>query len=230
MRKVLLYLSFQFLFFVSFGQNGLLGKFKAYSYSHLSLFAGMSLAKQDISAEQYISRFNYKIAEIENNNFKPGYLLGARWDGQIYKKHDYAITFSINRLATGTAYNKTLMISPFIGEYSYYKAEDKMLNANLTALYKKLITISDTSKFKWYVVAGPSIDVRISNLSEDNLASDAYKRMFMSAKLGVEFNNRSYYTLFFHFKKGLHSITQSPIQTNLDGFELGMFVKASDLF
>ncbi len=88
----------------------------------------------------------------------------------------------------------------------------------------------DTTKFKFYFVAGPSLDVRMSGQSLDNQVRDNYSKLFLRAHLGLEFNNNDYYTLFFHYKQGLHSITKSPIQTGLNSFNMGMMIKASDLF
>ena len=230
MRKVLFFLLLQIPCFASFSQSISWKKLKANAATHLNLFAGLSLAKQTISADHFKSSFNYKLSDIDNSVYKPGYLIGARWDGKVRANHDYAISFALNRMASGTYYKNALSISPFMGDYTYYKAEDKMLNANISFLYKKMLFISDTSKFKWYVVGGPSMDIRISNLSEDNLANEKYRRIFLSGVLGLEFDNRSFYTLFIHYKRDLHSITLSPIQTSINRFELGMFVKASDLF
>ena len=39
-----------------------------------------------------------------------------------------------------------------------------------------------------------------------------------------------YYTLFLHYHHSLTSITQSPIVTKFNAFELGIMLKAKDLF
>jgi len=44
------------------------------------------------------------------------------------------------------------------------------------------------------------------------------------------FENKDFYTLFFHYKQCIHSVTKSPIQTGFNNFDLGMLIKASDLF
>jgi hypothetical protein len=52
----------------------------------------------------------------------------------------------------------------------------------------------------------------------------------LKADIGLEFDNKSYYTLFLYYKQGINSITKSPISTNMNSLELGMKTKASDLF
>jgi uncharacterized protein len=53
---------------------------------------------------------------------------------------------------------------------------------------------------------------------------------FIIQKASGEFVNDDFYTIFFHYKQSLHSITKSPIQTGFNNFDLGMLIKASDLF
>ena len=199
-------------------------------YNKTYLFAGFGLAKQQVHSGNYISPFNYDLSDYDKNMFKPGYLLGARFESRFQDKFDYALSFSLNKLASGAVYKDPASIQPFIGKFTHFKADDQMLNANISALYKKHLAIGDRTKFNWYVVGGPSLDIRLSNQTEDNIALNAYKPIILSGKIGAEFNNRSYYTLFFHYKQSLHSITNSPINTSINGFELGMMVKASDIF
>jgi hypothetical protein len=80
------------------------------------------------------------------------------------------------------------------------------------------------------VVGGPSIDIRLSGQGIDNLVKNNYRKMFLRAQLGVEFVNDDFYTIFFHYKQGLHSVTKSPIQTGFNNFDIGLLIKASDLF
>ena len=115
-----------------------------------------------------------------------------------------------------------------MGNFSNFKATDQFFIFNISALYKKILPISDTSKYKFYVVVGPSIGFRLSGQALNNQVNKDYRTLFLSGAIGFEFNNKSFYTLFLHYKQGLNSITRSPIQTNLNSFELGMFVKASD--
>lgn len=209
--------------------KGLKSKFSKV-YKNTYLYAGFSLAKQQVHTGDFVSGFNYDFADYDKNVFKPGYLLGARYENRYQNKFDYILSFSLNKLASGAVYKDPVSIQPFIGKFTHFKADDQILNANLTALYKKHLSITDGTKFNWYLVGGPSVDIRLSNQTEDNIALNAYKHFLLSGKIGAEFNNRSYYTLFFHFKQSLHSITNVPINTSMNGFELGMIVKASDIF
>ena len=48
--------------------------------------------------------------------------------------------------------------------------------------------------------------------------------------VGVEFDNNSYYTLFMHYNHNINSLTKSPVQANMSSLNLGVFVRAKDLF
>lgn len=199
-------------------------------YSNTYLFAGMSLAKQQIRSGNFASPFNYDLSDIDKNIFKPGYFLGARLDNNYKHQFDYALLFSLSKVASGAIYKEPVTQSPFVGKFSHFKADEQFFNASITALYKKHLPISNVSKFNWYLVGGPSVDIRLSKQTEDNSALNAYRPFLLSGKIGAEFNNRSYYTLFFHYKQSIHSFTHTPIKTSMNGFELGMIVKASDIF
>lgn len=196
--------------------------------NNVLLMAGMNFSKQNIRANNYTSPFLYAVEQ--KNVFKPGFLAGFRVDGKYKEKHPYAVAFTLNKYAAGANYKETKPVDPFIGGFSNFKAAEQSLNLNMTALYKKLIPISDTTKYKFYVVTGPSLDIRLSRQGLDNQVNNNYRRMFLRAQLGVEFENNDFYTLFFHYKQGIHSITKSPIQTGFNNFDLGMLIKASDLF
>lgn len=194
------------------------------------VFAGMNLSKQNIQTGNYVSNFNYDLADYNKDAFKPGYFAGLRMDGNFQKKHFYAFVISLNKLSTGTHYTKAESLAPFLGAYSKFKAEDQFFTIDLTALYKKLILIGDTSKHKFYFVAGPSMSTRLSGQSEDNLVNNNYRRFILKGDIGLEFDNQSYYTLFVHYKHGFSSFTNAPIKTNFNSVELGLMLKASDLF
>jgi hypothetical protein len=192
------------------------------------LMAGMNFAKQNILANDYTSPFIYAVEQ--KNVYKPGFMFGFRVDGKYKEIHPYAIAFTLNRYVAGANYKESKPVEPFIGGFSNFKATEQSLSLNITALYKKLIPISDTAKYQFYVVAGPSLDIRLSGQGIDNKVNNNYRKIFLRAQLGVEFENKNFYTLFFHYKQGLHSITKSPIQTGFNNFDLGMLIKASDLF
>ncbi len=194
------------------------------------LFAGMNLSKQTITSQNYQSAFNYKLDIINKNVFNPGYFGGVRIDGKYKEKYPYSFSFALNKYATGTNYKNGKSIEPYIGTFSNFKAEQQMLILSFAAHYKYNMVLGDTSKRKLYFVAGPSLDFRFSNQSLDNRVNNLYKAIFVKADLGIEFDNQSYYTLFLHYKQGVHSITKSPIKDYIGSFELGMLIKASDLF
>ena len=192
------------------------------------LMAGMNYAKQNIRANDYTSPFIYAVEQ--KNVYKPGFMFGFRVDGKYKEKHPYAVAFTLNKYAAGTNYKESKSVEPFIGSFSNFKAADQSLSLNMTALYKKIIPITDTTKYKFYIVAGPSLDIRLSGQGIDNKVNNNYRKMFLRAHLGVEFVNDDFYTIFFHYKQGLHSVTKSPIQTGFNNFDIGLLIKASDLF
>ena len=194
----------------------------------VNLMAGMNFAKQNIRANDYTFPFIYAVEQ--KNVYKPGFMFGFRVDGKYKEKHPYAVAFTLNKYAAGTNYKESKSVEPFIGSFSNFKAADQSLSLNMTALYKKIIPITDTTKYKFYIVAGPSLDIRLSGQGLDNQVNYNYRKMFLRAHLGVEFVNDDFYTIFFHYKQGLHSVTKSPIQTGFNNFDIGLLIKASDLF
>ena len=117
-----------------------------------------------------------------------------------------------------------------MGSFSTFKADDNFLILNLNTHYKKQILTSHTNKRNLYLIAGPSIDIRLSNQSEDNQVYKTYRNFIIKADVGVEFDNQSYYTLFIHYKQPLSSFTIQPIKTNLNSLEIGTVFKINDLF
>jgi hypothetical protein len=202
--------------------------FVDFTNNDVFLMAGMNFTKQNISANDYNAPFVYAVEQ--RDVYKPGFMGGFRVDGKFKEKHPYAVAFTLNKYATGTNYKETKTLEPFIGGFSSFKAAEQLFSLNMTALYKKIIPITDTAKYKFYVVTGPSLDIRLSGQSLDNQVNNNYRKMFLRAQFGLEFDNKSYYTIFFHYKQGLHSVTKSPIQTGFNSFDLGMLIKASDLF
>ena len=194
------------------------------------LLAGMNFSNQGITANGYNSSFNYNISGNTVSGFKPGYFAGFRVDGLYKDKRNYSFQVSLNKIATANYYKDTKSLPPFLGSFSNFKADDQFLNLNIAMHYKKLLAISDTSKYRFYFVLGPSLDTRLSKQSADNLVNNNYARFLLRGDLGFEFENKNFYTLFLHYKQGLTSFTISPIKTNINSFEMGMMIKASDLF
>ena len=204
--------------------------FVDFTDNELYLVAGMNFSKQNIKAGGYNSSFNYDLSDYNKNVFKPGYFAGFTVDGKYKHKHAYSFAFSLNKIAAGTNYKDAGSLAPFLGSFSHFKADDQFFTLSMAAHYKKLIPIMDTAKYKLYVIAGPSLDTRLSGQSADNLVNNNYNRFMLRADMGFEFDNNSYYTLFLHYKQGLNSITKSPIKTNMNSVELGVKIKANDLF
>ena len=194
------------------------------------LRAGINFSKQNIKAAGYNSSFNYDLSDYNKNVFKPGYYGGFTVDGKYKKKHAYSFAFSLNKIAAGTNYKDAGTLAPFIGSFSHFKANDQFFTLSMAAHYKKILPIADTTKYKFYIIAGPSLDTRLSGQSADNLVNNNYQRFMLKADIGLEFDNNTYYTLFLHYKQGISSITKSPIRTNLNSVELGVKIKANDLF
>jgi hypothetical protein len=194
------------------------------------LLAGMNFSNQGITAAGYNSSFNYNISDNTTGGYKPGYFAGFRVDGLYRDKRNYSFQVSLNKIATANNYKDAKSLPPFLGSFSNFNADDQFLNLSMAMHYKKLLAISDTSKYQFYFVLGPSLDTRLSKQSADNLVNKNYARFLIRGDVGLEFENKNFYTLFLHYKQGLTSFTKSPIKTNVNSFELGMMIKASDLF
>ncbi len=194
------------------------------------LFAGMDLAKQNIATGNYSSAFNYNLSNYNNNAFKPGFFAGLSAQTGNKKNHSYSFDFGVHRMSTGTNYKESVALQPFLGSYSNFKADNVFWMLNTAVHYKTVLNISDTSKFKFRLVLGPSVDTRLSKSSEDNMAHSNYHRFVLRGDIGLEFTNRNYYTFFLHYKQGISSFTAAPINTTLNSFDFGMLVKASDFF
>jgi hypothetical protein len=133
-------------------------------------------------------------------------------------------------LVTGTYYKEQTYLNPFVGSFSKFKADDQFLMLSIEAHYKQPIVLGDTTKYKFYCILGPSLDTRLSGQSDDNLINSNYRHFLLRGDIGLEFDNKSYYTLFAHYKYGISSFTRAPISTQINSVELGMMIKASDLF
>ena len=194
------------------------------------LLGGMNLSKQNVNVGDYNSNFNYDLTDYYKNAYKPGYFIGYRVDGLFKEKHNYSFAMSLNKIASGANYQRTTSLSPFLGTFSKFKADDQFFTISMAAHYRKLLVFGDTVKRKFYVVGGPSLDMRLSEQSADNVVNGNYHRFIFRADIGLEFDNQSYYTLFVHYKQALNSFTKAPIKTNMNSVEIGMLLKAKDLF
>jgi hypothetical protein len=194
------------------------------------LLAGVNYAKQEIKSTDYNSSFYYNLNNYSENVYKKGYYAGLRLDGLYKETHSYSLAFMLSKLYTGTYYKDAKIMNPISESFSNFKADNQFLNLGITLHYKKLFAISDTSKYKFYVVGGPCIDARLSKQSIDNEVNKSYNRFLLSGEIGTEFNNNNLYTLFLHYKKNLVSFTKAPIKTNLSTVEIGVMIKTDNLF
>jgi hypothetical protein len=216
----------------SVGQyNNITNKLKSkFLDTKLYLYAGMNLGLQTIQSNSYNSPFNYILEDIEQDTYKAGYLVGARMDITTKNRKEFAFGISLQKLNTGTHYEASTRILPFINNFSQFKADEQLVTLNISTLYKKIIPITDTNKLKLYFLIGPNLDLRLSEQSEENQVSNAYHKLFISSDIGIELDNQSFYTLFFHYKRNLTPINQTPIQNIFNRFEVGVMIKANDIF
>lgn len=202
---------------------------KARPSGYFSLFGNMSLSKQVINDNDVGSQFNYAFDEVNNNVFKPGYSIGGRYDGTIKGSNFYSLSLSANRIVSGSKYKNSYEMSPVMGDFTHYKADNKMMTINAAVHFRKLLPISDVSKYKFFLVLGPSIDYRISAFGSDHVVYEKGKRILVNGDLGLEFDNRGYYVLFAHYRIGA-SLPKPVVPISLTRFELGMSIKTRDLF
>ena len=197
--------------------------------NNLSLFGVMSLNNQSINDQGITAPINYIYDGVSNNSFKPGYSCGFRWDGIYKEKHNYSVSLAVNRVSTGNHYKNKYTLAPFIEDFTHFKADNLFTTISLAAHYKKLLPVNDMRKYKFYAVAGPSFDYKLSKISNENLINGAGNRAIINADLGAEFDNKGYYVLYAHYKLG-KNLFQSSVPVQLNRFEIGMSIKAKDLF
>lgn len=203
--------------------------FVNFNGSGLSLYGAMSLNQQNINDKALVAPINYIYDEVNSSIFKPGYTGGFRIDGIYKEKHRYSFSLALNRVVAGNHYVYKHGLSPFIEDFTHFKADYKFTTISIAAHYKKLLPINDMSKYKFYAIAGPSLDYKISSISKEQLLNGAGNRAFFNADLGAEFDNKGYYILYAHYKLGAN-LLHSTVPVQMNRFELGMSIKAKDLF
>jgi hypothetical protein len=144
----------------SFGKT-----FKDFVGNDLYLLGSLDLAKQTINDEGVSNPLNYLYNSVNSNSFKPGYSAGIRIDGIYKEKHPYSFIFAINRINTGNKYLNKYNSAPFLEDFTHFKADNQFTTFSIAAHYKKLLPISDMKKYKFYAIAGPSFDYKISKIS-----------------------------------------------------------------
>jgi len=210
-------------------KKSLAKKFVNFVGNDVSLFGALALSKQNINDNGVTAPINYLYNTVNGNTFNSGYSGGFRIDGIYKEKHRYALSFAVNRIAAGNNYKNKYSLSPFIDDFTHFKADNNFTTLSIAAHYKKLLPVNAMNKYKFYAVFGPSFDYKISSISKENLINGAGNRAIINGDLGAEFDNKGYYVLYAHYKLGVN-MTSSSVPVQLNRFEIGMSIKAKDLF
>lgn len=203
--------------------------FVNFTGNNLSLYGSLNLSKQNINDNGITAPINYLYNSLNSNTYEAGFSGGFRIDGIYNEKHRYSFSFGVNRIAAGNNYKNLHSLAPFINDFTHFKADNVFTSINIAVHYKKLLSIGDMNKYKFYAVIGPSFDYKISSISEENLINGAGNRAIMNGDFGTEFDNKGYYILFAHYKYGVN-MTSSSVPIQLNRFEIGMSIKTKDLF
>ena len=204
-------------------------KSKVHSDKGWSLFGALTLNIQNVNDAGVYAPVNYLYNTVNNNVFKPGYSGGFRYDGASKQNNYYSLSFAVNRVSAGTFYKNKYTLAPFMEDFTHYKADNQFTTLSVAAHYKMLLPVNDMRRYKFYAVAGPSLDYKISTISAEHLINGAGNRTYINGDLGAEFDNKGYYVLYAHYKLGTN-LFSSSVPTTLNRFELGMSIKVKDLF
>jgi hypothetical protein len=195
----------------------------------ISLYGSLDLSKQIINDNSITAPLNYIYNSINSNTYQGGYSGGFRIDGIYKEKHFYTLSFALNRITVGNYYKNKHTLSPFFEEFTHFKADNAFTTLSIAAHYKKLLPFNSLDKYKFYIILGPSFNYKISRISNENLINGAGNRSIINGDFGAEFDNKGYYILFAHYKLGVN-MTSSTVPVQLNRFEIGMSIKAKDLF
>ena len=198
--------------------------------NNLYITAGMNFSKQTISLNSYSSKFIYDLSNYNKNLYKPGYFIGLRYEGDGKRNQKMIYALGLEKVVAGSKYLDGINLPPFLKYFTPFKADDQLVILSLATYYKQEFPFGDMNKYKLSLVLGPSMNIRLSEQSPDNLINKNYKNIYFSGNGGIEFNNPSFYTVFVHYKLALSSFTKAPINTNMNSVEIGTIIKTSDLF
>lgn len=193
------------------------------------LLGSMSLSKQSLNEKGVTTPFNYLYDEVNNNVYKAGFSVGIRLDGKLKKNNGYSVTMGVNEINAGSYYQNKFTLSPFIEEFTHYKADNKFITINIAAHFKHFIPLYGVKKYKFYAVAGPSFDYRISKINQESLVNGVTKRALIGADFGAELERVSRYLFFAHYKLG-SNFSQSTVPVTLYRFEIGLCINTKHLF
>ena len=197
--------------------------------NEVSLYGALALSNQRINDNGITAPINYLYNDLNTNSYDPGFNGGFRIDGIYKEKHRYTFSFGVHRISAGSYYKNIHNLSPFIEDFTHFKADNNFTTLSLTAHYKKLLPVNAMNKYKFFAVFGPSFDYKISRISNEQLINGAGNRAFLNADLGAEFDNKGYYILYAHYKLGKY-LASSTVPIQLNRFEIGMSIKTKDLF
>lgn len=195
----------------------------------LYVFGSMSLSKQSLNEKGVTTPFNYLYDEVNNNVYKAGLSAGIRLDGTLKRENRFSVSVAMNQINAGSYYQNKFSLSPFIEEFTHFKADNKFTTINITAHFKHFIPLRGIKKHKFYAIAGPSFDYRISKISKESLVNGATKRAFIGADFGAEIERDSRYLFFAHYKLGTN-LSRITVPVTLYRFEIGMCVNTKHLF
>ena len=201
---------------------------KDFSKNEISLYGSINFSRQRINNHSIGTPFNYNYDLVNNKSYKPGFVAGARIDGLYKKKYIYAFQMSLSMVNAGNYYINKTRLEPFLGDFTQYQIDHQYAALNVSTLYKKPLFFS-TPKYKFYAVAGPGLDMRISAFSNEQQVKNTGSRLFVNGRMGIEFNDNNYYLIFLHYKHGFN-LFHSPAPVQLSSFELGIAVTTKDLF
>jgi hypothetical protein len=197
--------------------------------SALYLFGSMSLSKQSLFEKGVTTPFNYLYNEVNNNVYKTGFSFGVRLEDNLKRNNRYSVSVAMNQINAGAYYQRNFTLSPFIEEFTHFKADNKFTTFNIAAHFKYFIPLRSIKKHKFYAIAGPSFDYRISKISQESLVNGATKRAFIGADFGAEFERDKRYLFFAHYKLGAN-LSQTAVPVTLYRFEFGMCINTKHLF
>jgi hypothetical protein len=203
--------------------------FVNYTDVNLSLYGALNFSKQNINDKSITAPLNYLYNNVNSNTYETGYSGGFRIDYSYKEKKFYSLSLGINRIVTGNHYQNKYSLSPFIDDFTHFKADNTFTTLNLALHAKILLPVNAMNKYKFYAVVGPSIDYVISDISNENLINKAGRRAIYNGDIGAEFDNKGFYVLFAHYKIGQNSTT-TIVPMQLQQFQIGMSIKTKDLF
>ena len=203
--------------------------FVNFTGNDLSLYGSLNFSKQNINDNAITAPVNYLYNNVNNNSYNTGFSGGFRMDGVYKEKKFYSLSVAVNRIVVGNYYENKYSLSPFIQDFTHFKADNAFTTLNIAFHAKVLLPVNAMNKYKFYAVIGPSIDYVISSISNENLINKAGRRAIYNGDIGAEFDNKGFYVLFAHYKIGQNS-TSTIVPMQLNQFQIGMSIKTKDLF